>query len=685
MAERWGLRLRFALFFAGLAAGGVALLVAGLWVGHARYGGPVEGYVIAGLIAGFGMIGLAAWVAHLFDENVARPILGLASDLETRARADVGAQIDTAPARYLGALAPAATAIHDALAQARNAQAQVIAQETERLGRDKALLAALLRDLSDAAVVLTPDLRIMLYNRMAQNLLGPVGLDRPITGFLRAAPLRDAIGRLTARGATGTGHAEPFMTATGDGGRFLLGRVSAVDAGDARVGHVVILHDATDDLAAHAERDHLFNTLLEQLRRPAAAISALVEVLADDALPADARSGFEAAMREALAQLNTRLRDGADAYGAIAARHWPMSEVAVQDVFATVAARAPGLVTTTPSDGFLRCDGFGIGALLARIVSGMAEGGKRHDIHLSAEPRGTELWLTLTWQGPDVTDGALDEWARQDIANAYGHYTGRDVLEGHRTEIWVEQGEADPRLVLPLAQARAPDLAPQDSRPEFYDFDLPGPSDGGALADTPLRALPFVVFDTETTGLSPRNGDEIVQIAGLRVVNGRILHGEAFDMLVNPGRAIPPASTKVHGITDAMVADAPDIATAGRAFHDYCDGAILVAHNAPFDIAFLRLKEAQIGRDFRQPYLCTVLLSAALFDHTGNHTLDALAQRFGIEIPATLRHTALGDATATAEVFLKMLDVMEGAGIVTLGDAMAASERMGHIRRAQDY
>jgi DNA polymerase-3 subunit epsilon len=194
-----------------------------------------------------------------------------------------------------------------------------------------------------------------------------------------------------------------------------------------------------------------------------------------------------------------------------------------------------------------------------------------------------------------------------------------------------------------------------------------------------------VVFDTETTGLSPRGGDEIVQIAGLRVVNGRVLHGEAFDTLVNPGRAIPPASTRVHGITDPMVEGAPDIVRAGRDFHAYCEDAVLVAHNAPFDIAFLRLKEAEIGREFRQPYLCTVLLSAALFEHTGKHTLDALAERFGIEIPDRLRHTALGDATATAEVFLKMLDVMEGAGIVTLGDAMRAGERMHRIRRAQDY
>jgi DNA polymerase-3 subunit epsilon len=685
MGENWGLRLRFSLFFAGLAVGGTALIVAGLWLAQARYGGPTEGYVIAGLIAGFGLLALVAWVGHLFDENVARPILGLASDLETRARAQVGADIDTAPARYLGALAPAANAIHDALTEARAAQMRAIEAETRRLSRDKALLEALLHDLSDAAVVLSPDLRIMLYNRMAQELLGPIGLDRPVTGFLRSDPLEHAIERLSARRERGETPSEQFLTATLDGTRFLLGRVSPVATEEARIGHVLIFHDATDDLDAHAERDHLFNALIEQVRRPAAAISALLDVLGDSDMPDKQRATFNAAMQDELGRLFANLRDGARAHGAIAARHWPMSEVAVQDVFDALNARTGDDVSAAPSPHFLRCDGFAISALLARVVQGLQADGTRSDIALAAEAHDREVWLTINWQGQDAPDGLIQEWVKQDISDAYGQYSGRDVLESHRTEIWSETLGHAHRIVLPLPLAGAPLLAPRDARPEFYDFDLPSPDLSRDLAETPLRKLKFVVFDTETTGLSPRNGDEIVQIAGLRVVNGRVLSGEAFDTLVNPGRLIPPASTKVHGIDDSMVTDAPDITAAGQRFHAFCEDAILVAHNAPFDIAFLRLKEAQIAREFRQPYLCTVLLSAALFEHTGNHTLDALADRFGIEIPAHLRHTALGDATATAEVFLRMIDVMEGAGIVTLGDALAASQRMRRIRKAQDY
>lgn len=685
MGDRLGLRLRFALFFAALGLGGALIAGASLWFAYSRYAGPSEGYLLAGLATTFGLIGLAAWVGFLFDENVARPIQTLASDLNTRARAPVDAEIDPTPARYLGALAPAANALHVALSEARAAQERAVAAETARINRDKALFAALLRDLSEAAVVLTPDHRIMLYNRVALDLLGPIGLDRPIGQFVRSEPLDLAITRLAAKQDRGEAPAERFLAATTDGARFLLGRVSPIASDQGQIGHVLIFHDATDDLTSHAERDHLFNSLLEKARRPAAAISALLDVLGDDAgMPAEIRVTFNEAMQEELGRLFQSLRDASQKHGSIAQRHWPMSEVAAEDIFDALRSRNFPLAFEG-GQHFLRCDGFAIIGLLTRVMNGMTATATRSQLILRAEPHDHETWITISWVGDEAADGQIDSWISGPVSEAYGLYSGRDVLEGHRTEIWSETLGDGHRIVLPLATAGAPVLAPQDARPEFYDFDLPADDFGGELADRPLSDLTFVVFDTETTGLSPRSGDEIVQISGLRIVNGRILSGEPFDTYVNPGRRIPPASTKVHGITDEMVAAAPDIRVAGQKFHDFCDGAVLVAHNAPFDLAFLRLKEDQIGRKFRNPTLCTVLLSAALFEHTGAHTLDALAERFGVTIPPDLRHTALGDATATAQVFLGMLDVLKAEGINTLGEAIAAGNRMRQIRRAQDY
>jgi DNA polymerase-3 subunit epsilon len=198
-----------------------------------------------------------------------------------------------------------------------------------------------------------------------------------------------------------------------------------------------------------------------------------------------------------------------------------------------------------------------------------------------------------------------------------------------------------------------------------------------------LRDLDYVVFDTETTGLDPSGGDEIISIAGVRIVNGRIMHGELFDQYVNPGRSIPPASTKIHHITNEMVANAAPVETVLPRFQAFVSDAVLVAHNAAFDMKFLTLKQDEAGVRFTNPVLDTVLLAAHLQGQTSSLTLDALAEQFGIEIPADMRHTALGDSLATAEVLLRLIDLLEASGIKTLRNAVEAEKKAEAIRRQQ--
>lgn len=214
-------------------------------------------------------------------------------------------------------------------------------------------------------------------------------------------------------------------------------------------------------------------------------------------------------------------------------------------------------------------------------------------------------------------------------------------------------------------------------RPLVFDFSAL-PTGEGALADTRLSDLTFVVFDTETTGLDPA-ADALVQIAAVRAMKGRCIPGETFETLVDPGRPIPRLAARVHGITDEAVRGAPGPIPAIAAFHAFARGAVLVAHNAPFDLAFLRRQGE--GIRFDHPVLDTVLLSAAVFGGGVSHTLDAIAERLDVELPAALRHTAPGDARATAEVLFRLIGILEARGVATFGDAVAAMRRHERLLR----
>ncbi len=182
-----------------------------------------------------------------------------------------------------------------------------------------------------------------------------------------------------------------------------------------------------------------------------------------------------------------------------------------------------------------------------------------------------------------------------------------------------------------------------------------------------LLGQPFVVVDLETTGGGPGDGG-VTEIGAVRVVDGRLL--DTFATLVNPGRPIPPFVSALTGITDAMVASAPSIAEALPRFLAFAGDAVMVAHNASFDVGHLdTAHRALTGDGLARPVLCTQRLARRLLPELRHRSLDAVAAALGISCHD--RHRGPGDARIAAEILCVFLERAAARGIARLDQLLA--------------
>jgi DNA polymerase-3 subunit alpha (Gram-positive type) len=171
----------------------------------------------------------------------------------------------------------------------------------------------------------------------------------------------------------------------------------------------------------------------------------------------------------------------------------------------------------------------------------------------------------------------------------------------------------------------------------------------------------FVIFDLETTGFFPGK-DKITEIGAVKIKEGQIV--DTYSTFVNPEQPIPPEVEKLTGISDFMVQDAPKIEEILPEFLAFTEGAVLVAHNADFDVGFIRFFAEQLNCDFDATVIDTVMMARVLLPHLGRYKLNTIAK--ALDITLENHHRAVDDAQATADIFLAFLTMLKEREVYTL-------------------
>ncbi|MGR7997338.1 exonuclease domain-containing protein [Xanthobacter sp. ZOL 2024] len=705
-----------------MLAPGLALalwLLLGAAAFHATLAPPVAaalGALLAPLAESHGMLlvgwwltaaAAGAWLVHrLADVYVAAPAR-LAEGARVLVEDDGAPPVIGAGSSANGALAEALNALCAQRRTLKQDMARLVEEASRTVAQQRDQLGALLAELQQSVVVCNLEGRILLYNARARALCqrlsrAPgatagaelIGLGRSIHGVIDPALIshaREGLDRRIARGEPTP--AARFVTHTPSGHllKVSLAPVRSAQPDAPATGFVLLLDDITEDDEAEAHQSQRWLALTEAGRSALANIQAALDMLDYPDLEPPDRERFHQVVRDEVVTLGDRLSAlAADA--AETRTRWPLEEMHGVDLIAAAAhaigAETQQAVATQAVDAalWLRVDSFALIAALVFLARLTATGRPGGSVELRLSRADGRAHLDLLFAGGAVVSTG---WQNAPLGGSAGAACGtvREVVERHGGEVWLEherQGAAAPRalfrFLLPLAAGGAePAPIALESRPEFYDFDLFAAGDGGHAQDArTLESLAYTVFDTETTGLDPAGGDEIIQIGATRIVNGKLLRSECFDQLVDPRRSIPEAGIAIHGIRPAMVRGQPTIAEALPAFHAFVSDTVLVGHNVAFDLRFLKLKEEATGIRFEQPVLDTLLLASVTHPNAESQSLDAIAARLGVTVSG--RHTALGDALVCAQVFLKLLPLLRQQGIHTLGDARAASEASYYAR-----
>lgn len=584
--------------------------------------------------------------------------------------------------------------------------------------KERNFLVTFLAELPEGVLICNAESNILFYNRKAREFLTGrqntpsqmadvyVGLGRPVFGIIDKHIIGHALDEISEKIKKSEENITASFMITGKNNKQLRVEVQPVlDHEQLMAGFILICADISQDLEKQSRTDQMLQSTLIRFRSSLASIQGSIEAITNYPEMEDRQTRkFNKIILNECRSLSLFLNDTSTSVNVHGLTHWPLVPILAESLLKKIQGKAlqnlgvnldvefaPDQKKYSAGKIMVRADSYSMILAISLLLSQLknATGVKNYSCSIQLKDRFVHIYLH--YNGSRIGIELLRKWGVLPLTmkNESLPFTLDEVMRHHGASICSGTCiKAKKMACLHIFMPAADDiiepenmtaLIKTDNRPEFFDFDLfEQPGQNPKLDNCILSELSYTVFDTETTGLNPSGGDEIISIGAARIVNNRLLSKEKFDQLIDPQRKLPRESIKIHGITPEMVAGQPTIDKILPVFHSFCKDTILVAHNAAFDMRMLQIKADSTGVHFINPVLDTLLLAAVVWPAQTRHGLEIISARLGIDI--TGRHTALGDAIATGEVFLKLIPLLNQAGIHTFRQAIVESKKTYYAR-----
>ena len=569
-------------------------------------------------------------------------------------------------------------------------------KETEK---ERNLLAAIMSELPQGVIICNSNGRILLFNSLAKKIFTPnpghgrseifLGLGRSVFHLFDKAILAHALEEIEDRLENpGQNVASSFITPIHTGRLISAEAIPVLDPENRMTGFILAFQDVTDEINLYDITHEKLISLKTDLEIQ---VQQVREMLNMSCLNPRDTPFLQQELMKAVELWPRQYEEVSETLLEAISTRLPLTRHLLKDFLSGVKQKANYLhdirlnLSLPDEDSYLLADTYSFTAALIFLLQNLSEMIENHEFNLSLIQKKGFLIFEISWNGPLLLRSHIERLIQKRINSLPSLFY---VLRQNKAsfEVICDNHEKSSRVRIiaragSKTQVREKHQAPviTGSRPEFYDLELfRTDEEDNDLFNTDLKNITYTVFDTETTGLNPDGGDEIISLAAVRIVNNRIVYQDIFEELVDPKRDIPMESYRIHGINYEMVTGKKDIRTILPAFKDYAAETVLLGHNIAFDMKMFKVKEKQTGIRLMNPVLDTLLLSAVLHPVHARHDMESIAERLGVNIIG--RHTALGDAIATAEIFLKLIPLLNSNGVLTLRDAVKASKKSYYAR-----